>query len=207
MSKGFVMGQNSLEVAQTIVRNYPEIIQLKLILHKVEHNWRQVNNTNILKVENIFEGFIHEKPTKEILYNREEFIHLNLGELEESINEAWSLVSKVLCTGNIYKHIPMMNFHNEEVSLKKIEKIVKYICGNKSGCLLESGRYFHYYGNFLLDYNDWIKFMAEFLMPCILVSPRYIGHRLYDGYCTLRLTVEKSYKPKIPVVVKILREN
>ena len=75
---------------------------------------------------------------------------------------------------------------------------------DNKGVLLDSGRFQHYYGDFLLDENEWIQFMAEFLMPTFLVSPRYIGHRLYDHYCTLRLTSNNQYKPKVPEVVEIL---
>ena len=205
MVKSFKIGQTSLEVSQIIVKNQAEIIQLKLITHKVEENWRQVNSTPLLKIKNILRGFNHDEPIKEIVYGRDKFLSLNLTELEKlAENEVWSLTSKVLCVGNIYKHIPMMNFHSDNVDLKIIKKTLKYICNKKSGCLLDSGRFFHYYGNFLLTNDKWIKFMAEFLMPCVVVSPRYIGHRLHDGYCTLRLTTEKSYKPKLPKVIKVL---
>ena len=205
MIKSFKIGQNSLEVSQIIVKNCPEIIQLKLISHKVEKNWRQVNSTFSSKTKNILRGFNHDKPIKEIVYDRDRFLGLNLAGLEKlAENEAWSLTSKVLCAGNVYKHIPMMNFHPDNIDLRVIKKTLEYICGKKSGCLLDSGRFFHYYGNFLLTNDKWIKFMAEFLMPCVVVSPRYIGHRLHDGYCTLRLTTEKLYKPKLPEVIEVL---
>jgi len=38
-------------------------------------------------------------------------------------------------------------------------------------------------------------------MPVILVSPRYIGHRLRDGYSTLRLTSDTTFKPKVPELI------
>ena len=98
----------------------------------------------------------------------------------------------------------MMNFHPDNVPNDIIEKALSYICKSKKGVLLDSGRFFHYYGDFLLNEKEWIKFMAEFLMPCVIVSPRYIGHRLYYGDCTLRLTADSKYKPKIPTVIKIL---
>lgn len=98
----------------------------------------------------------------------------------------------------------MMNFHPDAASQDDVTQALQYICRGKQGALLESGRYLHYYGDFLLNEQEWPKFMAEFLMPCTLVSPRYIGHRLYDGYCTLRLTADKTSKPKIPEVVRII---
>jgi len=204
MAKNFKIGLSPLEVSQIIIENHSEVVQLKLISHKVEENWRQVNGTPSSKIKNILRGFSHNKPIKEVIYSRDKFLSLNLSKLEKlAENEVWSLTSKILCVGNVYKHIPMMNFHPDSIDLKVIKKTLKYICGEKSGCLLDSGRFFHYYGNFLLTSDKWIKFMAAFLMPCVIVSPRYIGHRLHDGYCTLRLTTEKSYKPKLPEVIEV----
>jgi len=208
MAKNFRIGQNSLQVSQTIVRNHPEIVQLKLVSHKVEDNWRQTNKTSSLKMKNILSGFNHDKPIKEFYCDREKFLGLNLIKLPKlAENEVWSLTSKVLCDGNTYKYIPMMNFHLDDINLGVVRETLKYICWRKNGCLLESGRFYHYYGNFLLSQDEWTRFIAEFLMPCIVVSPRYIGHRIYDGYCTLRLTIEKSYKPKLPEVIEVLNRH
>lgn len=58
---------------------------------------------------------------------------------------------------------------------------------------------FHFENGIGID--DAIK--AINIMPCVLVSPRYIGHALNDGYCSLRLTADSTFKPKIPTVVHI----
>lgn len=205
MLKRFEIGQNSLEVCKVIVNNHPNIFSVKLLSHKVRDNWRQVYLDHSAKLQNLKDSFEHEKPEREISYNRERFLNLKLDQLEKVPNDqVWSFVSKVLCDDNTFRHISMMNFHPENVGMEAVRETVKHICGARSGCILDSGRFFHYYGDFLLDESDWLKFMAEFLMPCILVSPRYIGHRLHDGYCTLRLTTEKSYKPKLPEVIEVL---
>ena len=99
----------------------------------------------------------------------------------------------------------MMNFHPEEgVGLDDVKKVLGHICSDKRGVLLDSGRYYHHYGDFLLEEDEWIQFMADFLIPSILVSPRYVGHRLHEGFCSLRLTADGEYKPKIPEVIEIL---
>ncbi len=116
----------------------------------------------------------------------------------------WSFCSKVECKGGKYKHIPMMNFHPDNVSLDAINESLKIICPNSKGVILETGRFFHYYGMSLLSEEKWLQFMAEFLMPCVVVSPRYVGHSLYDGYCSLRLTTDTKYKTKIPEVIAII---
>ena len=98
----------------------------------------------------------------------------------------------------------MMNFHPDNVSLDAINESLKIICPNSKGVILETGRFFHYYGMSLLSEEKWLQFMAEFLMPCVVVSPRYVGHSLYDGYCSLRLTTDTKYKTKIPEVIAII---
>jgi len=204
MSK-FSIGQNSLDVLKVIVGDNPSVLFVKIISHKVGKNWRQVNFNNKLKIKNLEEGFEHPNPIKEKIYSRKDFLKLELGHLESKNKEqVWSFVSEVRCKNGITCHIPMMNFHPEEVGMAEIVKAIKYICGKKRGCILDSGRFFHYYGNFLLNKNEWTKFLAQFLMACILVSPRYIGHRLHKGYCALRLTAQKDFKPKIPIVIKVL---
>ncbi len=205
MLKKFLVGQNSLEVCKIIVNNQPNISSVKFVSHKVGHNWRQVHLDHSSKVRNLKDAFKHEKPKKEISYTRNQFLHLQLKQLEKSQGKkVWSFVSKVQCNNGSSMHIPMMNFHPAVSGLEFIKEAVNHICGGNRGCILNSGRFFHYYGDFLLGEKAWIKFMAEFLMPCILVSPRYVGHRLHDGYCTLRLTAQKTYKPKIPEVIEVL---
>jgi hypothetical protein len=75
------------------------------------------------------------------------------------------------------------------------------VTANLPGYLLRSGRYFHYYGVALLTPQEWLRFLASFLMPCTLVSPRYIGHSLHRGFCTLRLNAVPPLKPEIPQLV------
>ena len=202
----FQLGQNALDVCKVIIDHQLNISDIRLIAHKVETNWRQRYQTTSDKLEYILEGFGHLQPTTEQEYSREEFLQLTLNDLSNlGENEVWSIASKVRCVNGKTKHIPMMNFHpTNDTNKDIIRKSLKYICGNSKGVLLDSGRFSHYYGDFLLNENEWVQFMAEFLMPTILVSPRYIGHRLYDGFCSLRLTAEDQYKPKIPKVVDVL---
>jgi len=203
--ENFKLQENSLEVFQTIVKNFPKIKSVKIISHKVEINWRQLHKEPKEKINNIAEAIEHPKLIKEKIYERENFLNLTLQNLEHlSNNEVWSLTSKVLCDDGTDKHIPMMNFHPIDISLEEIKQAIKIICGENNGIILSSGRFFHYYGNFLLTEKEWEKFMIDFLMPCVLVSPRYVGHRLNNGYCTLRLTADKEYKTTIPKVIDLV---
>lgn len=203
--KKFHIGQNSLEVCKVIVKNNIEISDVKLIFHRVGINWRETYKSTYLKYKNLEVGLKHDKPIRTLLFKRKQFLGLELKDLAEKRgNGVWSIISKINCKDGSVRHIPMMNFHPESGSVRAIKKALKLITRNKKGCLLHSGRFYHYFGNYLLRENEWIKFVANFLMPCTIVSPRYIGHRIYDGYCTLRLTRDEKFKPKLPEVIEVL---
>jgi len=201
----FKLGQNALTVCQTIIRNNPSIISIRLIAHKVEVNWRQkyINNEEKINALNI--AFEHPIPIKERILSRGEFEVLTFNDLNDlAPNEVWSITSKVSCDDGVSRHIPMMNFHPpEDISLNKIKLVISKVNKNHCGVILNSGRYYHYYAPNLLSEDEWHKFLANFLMPCVIVSPRYIGHRLYDGYCALRLTPDTTFKPVVPRVIDL----
>ncbi len=176
-------------------------------------NWRQVYAET--KTEHLEESLVHATPLRNRWWYRDDFFNLTMGRMEETAeHEVWSVNSKVECFGTegfhspYHMHIPMMNFHFEGCANEgDMVKTINHICQNQDGAILKSGRYYHYYGNALMKDDEWHKFLAQFLMPCVLVSPRYIGHALHDGYCSLRLTADKTFKPTIPTVTKVLKRK
>lgn len=204
------VGQSAIDVCKTIIGGQPKISKFKFIAHTVSRtNWRQKNKTYTSKLADIQNSFITNPPFREL-----EIFKNNLSDLESlpslTENQVWSFCSKVTMLDGAYLNIPMMNFHplgvSKKESLRYIENAIGTIFGNRQGVLLDSGRYFHYYGNFLLEFNEWLDFLSAFLLTEILVSPRYIGYVLHDGYCPLRVTATQNpiYKPKIPKVVKVI---
>ncbi len=198
-------GMVSLQVTQIIIEHHPKIKEVRMISHEVSVNWRQRYKQGQEKLGHIDEGLVHTIPTINHWYEREEFCSLHrdtMPKIEEF--QVWSFNSKVRCHDGIPRHVPMMNFHPEEgIAQEQICVAIEHICPEKSGVLLESGRYYHYYGNFLLSEAEWLRFLDAFLMPCVLVSPRYVGHALVDGYCSLRLTADATYKPTVPRVIEV----
>jgi hypothetical protein len=66
-----------------------------------------------------------------------------------------------------------------------------------------SGRSFHGYGKALLFEAEWVKFMGLLLLanqPRLepTVDPRWIGHRLFAGYASLRWTRNTSHYLSTP---------
>lgn len=202
----FHIGQNSLEVCQAIVGAHPEILSVCLIKHEVGINWRQQHDTPEKQIGAFLSGLGHLRPLEYMTLCRQDFLDARI-KSEPEIGIVWSMTSEVVCAIGMKKcvrHIPMMNFHPEGIGIEEIEQALNVICSTWKGVILDSGRHQHYYGNHLLDKDSWVKWMAEFLGPCVLVSPRYIGHRLHHGYASLRLTSDSKYKPVVPIVIKVV---
>lgn len=134
---------------------------------------------------------------------------INNGWIKKAIHElsdksVLAICSKCVTKDNKTAHIPMIDFscpineRNRELVRIAAEKL-----GRGKGVLLESGQSFHYYGLYLLDENDWIKFTANSLLLSPLTDSRYIAHRLISGMAVLRLT-GSDQKPIIPKVVEII---
>ncbi len=198
--------QPSSQVVKAILLLNPCIETVEVLAHEVSTNWRQKHTSVNEKMSYFFDGFYHSKPIAEKSIHRDIFLKSSSIELEFlGEHVVWSISSSVICQDGRMMHIPMMNFHPEipdcQESIRYILQAIHYIDGHENGVLLESGRYYHYYGKTLLSEKDWYQFLGEFLMPTILVSPRYIGHSLDQDKCTLRLTADSKYKPVIPRVI------
>lgn len=209
METNFKIGMPSLEVAKIIIVQNG-IKKVKLLKHQVGKNWSQIYKTKDSQKKNFLKSFNYLKiPSETFIVSSKKFNNFSLADLKKLTNktnhEVISLISKVITNQDEIKHIPMMNFHPENnFGKKEIIEAIRFIQRNNKGVLLSSGRFFHYYGNYLLSENEWQRFMEMFLIPFYLVHPGYIGYRLVSGYCTLRLTNEDTYKPEIPRVIKIL---
>jgi hypothetical protein len=197
-------GDTSLNVLREIVSRHLEIDSLTLVLHSVAINWRQKFDTDIQKLSHINESLIQKIPVQRKNVSRQDFLQIDSDTLFMCAkNQVWSLTSKVKTSDGRFMHLPMMNFHpHNGVSVDDIVNFINFAITKNNGAILHSGRYYHYYGDYLLTEKQWIDFNAKFLMPCIFVSPRYIGHVLQDGYSSLRLTADDKYKPTVPNVIR-----
>lgn len=193
------IGQTALELVQEFASRFA-IESLSVIRHAVGVNWRQENDTVEKQAADFMAGFTHARPLEHRRYSRDTFLDLRLADLPTGPREAWSVCSNVTVHGRVM-HLPMMNFHPQGIGIHEIKRAIAHLCHDHDGALLDSGRHQHYYGAALIMPDLWPAWMAEWLGPCVLVSPRYIGHRLHHGYATLRLTAEHDHKPKVPTVI------
>lgn len=177
--------------------------RFSFIEHSVAVNWRVLYGSVSKKVDHIGEGLVQQRPYdewtllgKDILENSFEparRVHKN--------HHVISVSSKVLHKDGAFSHLPMMNLHPDDaLDYSDVISIVEAVTEGMPGYLLRSGRHYHFYGISLLSGEEWMRFLSQFCMPTIIVSPRYIGHCLYRGYTALRLTADTQYKPLIPTV-------
>ncbi len=116
-----------------------------------------------------------------------------------------AMLSTVKCqsTRRIF-HIPMMDF-GCDISAENQTKIVEFLKAiGQKGFVLVSGASYHFYGSTLLSEKDWTKFLGKMILFTDYVDVRYIGHRLNQGLCALRITKNQKLNSIVPVVVAVV---
>lgn len=135
---------------------------------------------------------------------REELTSSRLNEIF-SQRPGWmaTVSSHVQCESGV-RHLPLMDFQCPVDANNKAAVIAGLrAAGQFSGAILESGNSYHYYGFEPLEDNAWLRFLGKCLLLGPLTDTRYIGHRLVDRECLLRLTAHWR-KPVTPTIVQML---
>ena len=120
------------------------------------------------------------------------------------------LSSRVFLTNahDLKMHIPMLDLKGTQQS--GIAAINSFLQGEmpQAGHFswFASGRSFHAYGDQLLDEACWERFLGcLILLGTASNSPvpdiRWIGHRLKDGFCCLRLTNNSNRFKRVPALL------
>lgn len=170
------------------------------ISHDVFPNWRVENPTSEKKLSNLASGLVQHDAINHHYYLGRE-ISSEIHRAHSAEGKGYSICSDFQLRGRKY-HIPIMNLHTDfPANPNMLLEISEKVSGGAAATILSSGRYFHVYFLRKLAPNDWRKFLSAFLMPVILVSPRYIGHSLHRGYATLRLFPCHPLKPKEPEMI------
>jgi len=197
------VGDISLRVAQSIVSHHPEIESIRITSWIAAQNFsdrsgKEQKSDLIGAIKT--SGYISERA-----YSRKEFLTLKLEDIPVTKqNQLWGLVSRVKCRDGTTKQIPMMDIDPKGLTIEEMIERVKLVCGGKPGALLKSGKGIHYYGDYLLTEEEWLKFLALFLLSQGLECNRCVGHSLSRGFCNLRLTATKEIKPTVPYVVELI---
>lgn len=98
-------------------------------------------------------------------------------------------------------HIPMLDFHIP-VSVKNLDlvDIVVRELSSGDGFVLESGRSYHFYGEWLLEEHELAKFLGRALQYAPIVDRAWVAHQLIESACRLRISGSDSRI--VPYVVR-----
>jgi hypothetical protein len=188
---------DSVHLIQSIIFTLElDKIDFCVCIHKAKLNWRQINDTIEKKILNISSGLRYSNYELETIQGKNicDFVAFN------NYQKLISISSKIIINKE-EKHLLMMNLHTaEEIKIDNIVQIVKKLT-DKRFWIVKTDRFYHIYTNEIADKNRWLEWNINFLMLDCLVSPRYIGHSLRDGFNLLRLNSTNSIKIKVPVVI------
>lgn len=202
----FKLGMTAIEVVCKIIEVHPCISS---ILFKRYIPPKNLEEEDIIQFSvSIDRMLFHSPPETEqtIWLKGEEMTSTHLVQIIERLaeKEAIAVTSnlKLLNTDEKF-HIPMIDF-NCDISAKNLERIQEFLRKiEQRGVVLESGRSYHYYGIDLLSQKDWLLFLGKCLLFLDHIGSRYIGHRLIDGYTSLRISTSQR-RPVLPKVVAVV---
>jgi hypothetical protein len=117
-----------------------------------------------------------------------------------SATEGLALCSQLRVHEGYALHLPMLDFavRPSPTALAVVEEMLKII--NQAGAIVNSGNSYHFIGVSLLTADEWVRFIGQSLLLAPFIDARFLGHRLYDGECRLRMFAPNK-SPKVPVVV------
>lgn len=203
--EGFPSLRSAYEVIAHAVQSNPTIESLTLVTYEEGPNWRDLRHTDEgADILLLLKGLQQDRGERILTkLSRKEVSAENLRDIAQSLgnNKLLGVVSRLRIVGGGSAHIPMMDF-NCTPSTRSLEILVHLLKDLRQGrgCLLESGRSYHYYAFQLLTEEEWRVFLGKCLLMSGYTDDRYIGHQLVDGHCVLRLSSGKL-KASVPRVV------
>ena len=195
--------RNAFEVVADVVNSNPNIDSLSLVSYEENSTWRDKAGRGT-DLPMLLKGLNQDRrPRVPIGVPRMDATAGNLRRIADGLgeNRLLGVCSIVRLVGGQSRHIPMMDFMCAPSSANL--GLLGHLLGDLrqgKGCLLDSGRSYHYYGFYLLSRAEWQIFMGRCLLMSGFADDRYIGHQLVDGHCVLRLSAGKL-KNCVPTVV------
>ncbi len=202
----FRIGMTAPEVIVEIIEAHPEISSLMFEIYASKKN---LELEPVIQILTSLERMVYHKPfglDKAFWLKRSEltveYLNRRINELSEK--DVLAVTSRVkIGDAEDLLQIPMMDFRCAvtEENLEKLCAFFRHI--GRSGAILISGKSYHFYGSELVSEKEWFEFMGKCLLLVDCTDTRYVGHRLIDGHCTLRISKEIR-RPRIPWVTAIV---
>jgi hypothetical protein len=149
---------------------------------------KKINDFSFLKEINFHNNFF-----KKIIIQKDDFI-----KNEASFINYTGFSSRINSDTSDF-HIPLFDFHipisdeNQKICLNILKQL------NLKGYLLNSGKSYHFIGNFLMNYEQLQNILFNALLFSPIIDKSWIAHQLLQRYCCLR--VSKKYE-RLPILVE-----
>jgi hypothetical protein len=120
-------------------------------------------------------------------------------------DEALALTSRLTLTGRRIRHLPMIDFQGRHEDTDTIAKGVRKL-HPEGGILMQTTNSYHFYGHALLTHSAWVQFIGKCLLLGPEVDVRWHGHRLMEGWSSLRISRDPRTTPtrNEPTVLALL---
>ncbi len=143
----------------------------------------------------------HSESEKTLVLNRGEIAESGIESIVVRLQseEGLALCSELRLSAGYNAHIPMLDFACATTPANKaaIASMLRVIA--QTGVVVNSGKSYHFLGISLLTNDEWVRFMGQGLLLAPFIDARYVGHRLSDGECTLRIFAQNKV-PQIPSI-------
>lgn len=151
-------------------------------------------NENKLDSSLMKNALFHNKNNKYSYYTREAFIDFISHDIEGDI----ALNSKVILEDGTEKHIPMLDFKikSNNSNLKIVREVLKVL--DLKGCILDSGKSYHFVGYDLKTENELLDLLAYFILLQPISDKAWATHQILERSTSLRLS--KKYG-KYPILI------
>lgn len=114
--------------------------------------------------------------------------------------EGLALCSEVRVLAGYAAHIPMLDFACATTTANQTAISTMLGVIGQTGVIVNSGNSYHFLGASLLTSDEWVRFMGQALLLAPFIDVRFIGHRLFDGECRLRVLGRNKLRQRTPLV-------
>lgn len=147
------------------------------------------------------EGVVHERIFSEILYHQAnsnfEYVFRNQIEYFLGIRREAPLAinSKVIIDDGTSRHIPLLDFKLPcSGSNNNLAKSCIRVLGLR-GYLLESGRSYHFIGDYLISESELLDLLAKFALLSPISDKAWVSHQIIERSASLRITEKDGKEP------------
>lgn len=131
----------------------------------------------------------HSEFERTFVLTRQEVLRGDIDSIHERhhIDVGLALCSEVRVLEGYTAHIPMLDFicAPTEANQTAISTMLEAI--GQVGVIVNSGHSYHFVGASLLTTDEWVRFVGQALLLAPFIDARFLGHRLFDGECRLRV--------------------